>query len=216
MSEVAASASDSGVGAPAKKRKRGRVSFSSDVFAEETSLHALADGGASSAGSRCPTWPTIRATRVTATTTPRSRSSPTAFGSTISCSQRRWSPRCLPCSLSRGRGSARDRVVGGPHRKPPARSRPPGRVDPSRGIGRDRLGGADPMLAEATLVENIHRQDLPHCWRPGSSKALSSGMVRNARRRSVSRRPRRGSPNGCLSSSSPLSYRSSSAPASYR
>lgn len=25
----------------------------------------------------------------------------------------------------------------------------------------DRLGGADPMLSEATLVENIHRQDLP-------------------------------------------------------
>lgn len=28
-------------------------------------------------------------------------------------------------------------------------------------IAEDRLGGTDPMLSEATLVENIHRQDLP-------------------------------------------------------
>ena len=38
MSEAAASSADSAVGSSTKKRKRGRVSFGSDVFAAQASL----------------------------------------------------------------------------------------------------------------------------------------------------------------------------------
>lgn len=161
MSEAAASSADSAAGSPTKKRKRGRVSFGSDVFAAQASLQATTDSSASlrriplsdlAHNPRNPRYgyddPAIQELADSL----RARAAATS-----DCGR----SGCLPRSLPGGCGSARSRGVGGPHREPPARGRPFGGADSPGRLGRGPARGADPMLAEATLVENIHRQDLP-------------------------------------------------------
>ncbi|MBN9753986.1 Chromosome (plasmid) partitioning protein ParB / Stage 0 sporulation protein J [Pseudonocardia sp. Ae406_Ps2] len=162
MSEVAASASDSGVGAPAKKRKRGRVSFSSDVFAEETSLHALADGGASQR--RIPLSDLAHNPR-----NPRYGYDDSAIEE-LADSLREHHQLQPATVVARDvylahypedadqLGTASWVVLIGNRRL--AAAHLAGLTHLVASV-EDRLGGADPMLAEATLVENIHRQDLP-------------------------------------------------------
>lgn len=162
MSEVAASSADSTVGSTTKKRKRGRVSFGSDVFAAQASLQATTDSSASLR--RIPLSDLAHNPR-----NPRYGYDDPAIQE-LADSLREHGQLQPATVVARDvylahypedadqLGAAAWVVLIGNRRLAGARLAELTHLVASV---EDRLGGADPMLAEATLVENIHRQDLP-------------------------------------------------------
>ena len=162
MSEAAASSADSAAGSSAKKRKRGRVSFGSDVFAAQASLQATTDPGVSQR--RIPLSDLAHNPR-----NPRYGYDGPAILE-LADSLREHGQLQPATVVARDVylahypedadqiGIAAWVVLIGNRRLAAARLAELPHLVASV---EDRLGGADPMLAEATLVENIHRQDLP-------------------------------------------------------
>jgi ParB family chromosome partitioning protein len=163
MSEAAASGADSAVGSSTKKRKRGRVSFGSDVFAAQASLQATPDPGVSQR--RIPLSDLAHNPR-----NPRYGYDDDPAIQELADSLREHGQLQPATVVARDVylahypedadqiGSAAWVVLIGNRRLAGARLAELPHLVASV---EDRLGGADPMLAEATLVENIHRQDLP-------------------------------------------------------
>ena len=154
--------SDSSENSKKRSRKRGRVSFSSDIFAEETSLQSLPDGGSTQR-------------RISLNELAHNPRNP-RYGYEDSethdlASSLREHGQLQPATVvardvylshypedADHLGSAPWVVLIGNRRLAAARL---AEFTHLVVTVEDRLGGADPMLAEATLVENIHRQDLP-------------------------------------------------------
>lgn len=143
-------------------RKRGRVSFASDAFTESTSLSSLPDGG-----------PSQR--RISLDELAHNPLNP-RYGYDDPQTQELATSLKLYGQLQEGAVVARDVYLAHwPQYAEELGSAPwvvmigNRRLAAARLIGlthlnfavRDRLGGADPMLAEIALIENIHRADLP-------------------------------------------------------
>ncbi|WP_224389192.1 ParB N-terminal domain-containing protein [Pseudonocardia sp. ICBG1293] len=217
MSEVAASSADSTAGSPTKKRKRGRVSFGSDVFAAQASLQATTDSSASLR--RIPLSDLAHNPR-----NPRYGYDDPAIQE-LADSLREHGQLQPATVVARDvylahypedadqLGAAAWVVLIGNRRLAGARL---AELTYLVASVEDRLGGADPMLAEATLVENIHRQDLPPLL---EARELQGLVERHGSQRTAAKRVAKTQAwfrSDCRCSSSPLSCRRSSASASCR